>query len=153
MGGITQKGEYKMDCRFNKKNLIKRIRDIAAHKGNIHLYNLDALELVKMFQKGKVDDDTIFYFDPPYYLKGPLLYMNHYEVSDHKEVSEEIKKIQNAKWIVSYDNTPKIKKLYKGIENIEYSLYHTAYKAREGKEILFFSDSLIIPKVMDPLKI
>ena len=35
--------------------------------------------------------------------------MNHYKKESHKEVSEAIKKIQNIKWIVSYDNVPELK--------------------------------------------
>ncbi len=153
MGGIDQKGEYKIDCRFNREDLIKRIRNIAAHKNNIHLYNLDALELIRKTKKENMNSDTIFYFDPPYYLKGPSLYMNHYKECDHEKVSEEIQKIRNARWIVSYDNVPEIKKLYEGMKKKEYSLYHTAYKTRESSEILFFSDNLFIPKAINPLKV
>ncbi len=153
MGGIDQKGKYKIDCRFNKEDLIRRIRNIAAYENSIHLYNLDALELIKRIRKENVDQNTIFYFDPPYYLKGPSLYMNYYKENDHEKVSEEIQKIHNAQWIVSYDNTPEIKKLYAGVRKKEYSLYHTAYKTREGKEILFFSDNLFIPNVTNPLKV
>jgi len=153
MGGIDQKGEYKIDCRFNKEDLVKRIRNIAAHKNNIHLYNLDALELIRKTKKENMNSDTIFYFDPPYYLKGPSLYMNHYKESDHEKVSEEIQKIRNARWIVSYDNVPEIKKLYASMKKKEYPLYHTAYKTRESSEILFFSDNLFIPNAINPLKV
>ena len=153
MGGIDQKGKYKIDCRFNKKDLINRIRNIAIHKNNIHIYNLDALELIRKTKKENMNSDTIFYFDPPYYLKGPSLYMNHYKESDHEKVSEEIQKIRNARWIVSYDNVPEIKKLYASMKKKEYSLYHTAYKTRESSEILFFSDNLFIPKAINPLKV
>ena len=95
IGGVSQKSEYKIDCRFNKEELINRIKFIAIHKKYIHLKNMDALDLVREVNKNK---NTIFYFDPPYYLKGPSLYMNHYSHEDHEKVSREIKKIKNAKW-------------------------------------------------------
>ncbi len=150
IGGISQNGEYKIDCRFNKEDLIDRIRFIAIHRKHIHLENLDALDLIKKIKK---DKNTIFYFDPPYYLKGPSLYMNHYCHQDHQKVSEKIKKIKNTKWIVSYDNTSEIKKMYSLCQKKEYAFFHTAYKARMGKEILFFSKNLTIPKVVSPIKI
>lgn len=155
IGGKGQNGNYKMDCRFNKEDLIKRVRSIANHKKNIHLYRLDALDLIKKIQSkaGKDGENTIFYFDPPYYLKGPSLYMNHYRHDDHKKVSEGIKKIKNIRWIVSYDNTPEIKELYKGCKKKEYSYFHTAQTVREGKEILFFSQGLGVPTVAQPTKI
>ena len=153
VGGLDQKGKYKIDCRFNKKDLIERIKLIASHKKNIHLYNLDALELIKKMQIEQDKKNTIFYFDPPYYLKGPSLYMNFYKEDDHKKVSEEIKKIKNVKWIVSYDNVSKIKKLYSDFKKKEYTLSHVAYKIREGKEVLFFSHNLIIPKIKNPVSV
>lgn len=153
IGGIDQNGEYKIDCRFNKKELIERIKLISENKKNIHLYNLDALKLIDKIQREKGDKNTIFYFDPPYYLKGPSLYMSHYKHDDHKEVSEKIQKIKNTKWIVSYDNTPEIKKLYLSSKKKEYSFFHTAYEIREGKEVLFSSVGLIMPKTAQPTRL
>lgn len=147
IGGLKQNGEYKMNCRFNKKELIKRIKLIAKHKEQIKLHNLDALELIKEIQKESDNKQTIFYFDPPYYLKGASLYMNHYKNNQHVEVSKAIKNIKNINWIVSYDNTSDIENIiYKWVpkkRTIKYSFNHSAYKAREGKEILFFSKELI----------
>lgn len=151
IGGIAQNGKYKIDCRFNKESLIKRIRFIASYKKDIHLNNLDALQLIKTLQEeGKNSGDKIYYFDPPYYLQGPSLYMNHYRQRDHEEVSKEIQKIKNARWIVSYDNLREIRKLYKDVKKKEYTLLHTANKIKTGKEILFFSNNLIVPRIYNP---
>ncbi len=150
IGGYGQKGKYKIDCRFNKKELIQRIQTIAEHKKDIHLYNLDALDLIKKIEK---KPSTIFYFDPPYYLKGKSLYLNHYTYADHEEVSKEIQAIHNARWIVSYDATKPIKDLYKGYRKKEYSLVHTAHTARLGDEVLFFSDNMTVPQVTTPTKV
>jgi DNA adenine methylase len=153
IGGIEQKGVYKIDCRFNKKELIERIKLIAKHKDSINLYNLDALKLIDKIQKKRGDKNTIFYFDPPYYLKGHLLYMNHYKHDDHKKVSEKIQKIRNTRWIVSYDNTPEIKKLYLDSKKKEYFFFHTAYEIRKGREVLFSSKGLIMPRIAQPTRI
>lgn len=152
IGGLEQQGKYKIDCRFNKRALIERIRTIAARAQDIEVTNLDALELVKRMKR-KVSPSTIFYFDPPYYLKGESLYLNHYNPSDHEKVSDEIQKIENAKWVVSYDAADEIKKLYRRRRTIEYSLLHTARTARMGAEVLFFSDNMFVPKVSDPTKV
>jgi DNA adenine methylase len=147
IGGLNQKGPYKIDCRFNKGALIERIKLIATHKKSINICNLDALQLIIEIQKKTKSKNVIFYFDPPYFLKGQSLYLNSYEPNDHKAVSDKIKKIKNARWIVSYDNVPQIRSLYKGgnIKSKTYSLTHSAYKSREGKEILFFDRSLKVP--------
>ena len=150
IGGVKQKGNYKINCRFNKDDLIKRIKLIAKYKENIHLQNDDALKLIRKVKKNK---NTIFYFDPPYYLKGPSLYMNNYKYNDHKKVSEKIQKIKNARYIVSYDNMPEIKKLYKKLKRREFSLVYTAYEIRKGMEVLFFGNGISIPRMLEPIKI
>lgn len=112
MGGIEQNGNYLIDCRFNKSELIQRIKNIAKRKRNIRLYKKDAIKLIDKIQQEAENDNVVFYFDPPYYLKASTLYMNHYEDKNHKSVSDKIKSIENIKWIVSYDNVPEIQKLY-----------------------------------------
>jgi DNA adenine methylase len=151
IGGLDQVGDYKMNCRFNKEKLIERIKKIATRKKNIKIYNLDALKLVEKIEKLSKKNDTIFYFDPPYYLKGESLYLNYYKHDDHKDVSERIKKIKGVRWIVSYDDTRAIKKMYSGYRFKKCSLFHTARVAKKGKEILFFSNDLIIPEVANPI--
>ncbi|MCK9331041.1 MAG: DNA adenine methylase [Candidatus Cloacimonetes bacterium] len=153
IGGIKQEGNYKMDCRFNRKELIGRIKNIAKYKKKITLYNLDAIDLIKKVQEESKDLQTIFYFDPPYYLKGESLYVNFYKHKDHQEISELIKNIEDIRWIVSYDDVPEIKEMYKGFEIKEYSFFHTAYKARRGNEVLVFSDNLKFSKDVNPTKI
>ena len=143
IGGKNQKGNYKIDVRFNKDELVKRIKKIAKYKGKIILRDIDAIDLIKEIKKESNNKNTIFYFDPPYYLKGPGLYMNSYKDYDHKKVAEEIRKIKKVHWIVSYDNTPQIVKFYNWVKNrFEFNLTHFAFKTRQGKEILFFSNTL-----------
>lgn len=147
MGGIEQQGNYLMDCRFNKVDLIERIRKIASKKKQIRLYNKDAIKLIDKIQREAEDNNVIFYFDPPYYLKASTLYMNHYQDKNHKSVSDKIKSIRNIKWVVSYDNVPQIQELYSECQKKEFSFKHTAFESREGKEILFFSNNLVKPEI------
>ncbi|MFT7088212.1 MAG: DNA adenine methylase [Rickettsiales bacterium] len=153
IGGIGQKGTYKIDCRFNKPDLIKRIKTIAKRKENIMLCNLDAVDLIHKIQTESENAQTIFYFDPPYYLKGQSLYINAYKHEDHQKISDLIRSIKNVRWIVSYDNVSEIKEMYEGFRKKEYAFFHTAYKAREGKEVLFFSKNLTLPDVINPLNL
>tara|TARA_R110002124_G_scaffold17532_3_gene73483 strand:- start:368468 stop:369364 length:897 start_codon:yes stop_codon:yes gene_type:complete len=154
MGGTKQDGQYLMDCRFNKIELVERIRRIAKRKNDIKLYRKDAIKLIDKIQQESVDENVVFYFDPPYYLKASSLYMNHYKDENHRDVSEKIKGIQNIKWIVSYDNVPEIQELYSDCVKKEFSFKHTAYETRVGNEVLFFSPSLELPKIegWNPLK-
>ncbi len=152
IGGVRQNGKYTIGCRFNKEELIRRIKQIGRYKKQIHVHNLDALSLIEKIQRRSENENTVFYFDPPYYQKGPSLYMNHYESDDHRKVASQIKKIKKSRWIVSYDNVSEIKKLYWDCNRKEYLLIHTAYNVHQGEEILFFSDKLKIPKISHLVK-
>ncbi|MBU1098679.1 MAG: DNA adenine methylase [Bacteroidetes bacterium] len=144
MGGLEQKGLYKIDCRFNKKEIVSRIQNISKKKNHIRLYKKDALKLIEKIKKESTNGDTIFYFDPPYFIKGSSLYMNYYKKDDHFAVCDKIKEITNVHWIVSYDNVKEIKKLYSIYRSKEYTFKHTAHSSKIGKEILFFSNDLRI---------
>jgi len=154
MGGVDQTGNYLMGCRFNKEELINRIRAIAKKKKQIRLYKKDAINLIDKISNESKTDNVIFYFDPPYYLKASSLYMNYYKDENHQIVSDRIKSIHNIKWIVSYDNVSEIKRLYSDCPKKEFSFKHTAYKSRVGKEILFFSYNIVQPKIKNynPIK-
>lgn len=147
IGGQKQTGNYLMDCRFNKEVLIKRIEKIASQKKKIKLYNLDAIDLIGTIQKDSENDNTIFYFDPPYYLKADSLYMNHYQENDHIVVSKKIQAIKNIRWIVSYDNTPEINRLYTKCNKKEFSFKHMIINSRVGNEILFMSQNIKEPTI------
>ena len=149
IGGIEQAGKYKINCRFNKTEIINRIKRIADSKKRIKLYHKDAIDLIGKIEAESTDSNIIIYLDPPYYLKADSLYMNYYKESDHREINERIKKIEKIKWIVSYDNFEEIKQLYIQYPSKEYLFKHTAYKTRTGSEILFFSKNLIQPNISD----
>ena len=51
IGGVKQLGNYKMDCRFNKKSLILKIKEIGTYKDKIKFYNLDVIEFLERIKK------------------------------------------------------------------------------------------------------
>lgn len=149
IGGKKQQGDWKLDTRFNKKNLIKRIEGISVLSERIKVTNLDAKELINNIQNS---ENNFVYLDPPYYKKGKGLYQNFYEHSDHQEIANLIQSSLIKYWIVSYDSNPNIIEFYKNNRNIIYHLNYTAQNKYSGSEIIFFSDYMNIPNNM-PLKI
>ncbi|MBA4241437.1 MAG: DNA methyltransferase [Sphingobacteriaceae bacterium] len=145
IGGKDQTGEWKIDARYNKKDLISRIERIAQYRDNIDLHNEDAVKLVKRLRK-KLPQKTLFYFDPPYYVKGKDLYLNYYGADDHQDIADEISKVEKQKWIVTYDNVSPIRDLYDKYRQVKYSLNYSAAKAAKGEEVMIFSDNIFIAK-------
>ena len=150
IGGIEQAGNWKLDVRFNKEVLIKKIQRIAAYKEKIHIFNMDAIDFLKN-EVTKLDKNTLIYLDPPYYQKGKQLYMNFFEHKDHVALYETINHLEYL-WLVSYDNRQEIKEIYKNKQNltIEYNLRYTAGTKGSGQEIMFASDNLVFTK-RDPI--
>ena len=147
IGGRNQKGKWKIDARYNKEDLIKRIELLAKNKKKIEIFNEDAIKLVKKL-KNKLPKKTLIYFDPPYFMKGKELYLNHYGPEDHKEIAMEIFKIKNQGWIITYDNVGQIKKLYQKYKPKTYSLRYSAGNHNKGKEIIVSSKSILIPQTI-----
>lgn len=141
IGGKEQKGEYKLDCRFNKADLINKIRLISKYRDNIKLFNLDAGLLIDNIinnQKRKL----FIFFDPPYYKQGSNLYTNFYTHKDHVSLANKIKAIKYHSWILTYDNQKEIKDMYKGFKKEMYKLNYSVEKKYKGDEVIFYSNTL-----------
>lgn len=143
IGGLNQLGDYKIDCRFNKKRIIEIISRIAEFKNQIRLFNMDAIQLIDLIESDKGQSGCLFYFDPPYYNKADSLYMNYYKKDDHICVSERIKNIRKNYWVLSYDDVPEINNLYNDFFKKSKSLRYSAGKNKSGNELLIFSNNLI----------
>jgi DNA adenine methylase len=142
IGGKRQAGEWKLDARFNRSELISRIKRIASLRERIHLSNLDAADFVKVHNGIK---NKLLYLDPPYY-RPAHLYLNAYQPDDHTQVRNLVVGLR-CRWVVSYDDVPQVRKLYKHQISRRVELLHTARAARQGKEVIFFSSGLKIPPV------
>ena len=142
IGGKNQSGAYKIDCRFNKSDLIERIKRIKKYSDRIHLTNLDAIAFINEVEN-YTPDNTFFFIDPPYYNKGSSLYTSFYLPEDHALVADSIKKI-NKYWVVTYDNTPEIYNLYDGYGRIPFNINYSLQTKRKGHELLIYSENLAI---------
>ena len=148
IGGRDQTGPWKIDARYNAPELVNRIESIARMGHRIKLTRQDALKFLKTGIE-KWPEKTLIYLDPPYYVKGRDLYYDFYNPDDHASVAEFVTgSITKQKWIVSYDNAPAIRDLYKGCPHIVYDIGYSARSARQGSEVMFFGDGLRIPPVI-----
>lgn len=145
IGGLEQNGNYKMDVRFSRNDLIRRIEAIVKFKDSIFLTNYDAQYYVQNYIPN-LPDNTLVYLDPPYYEKGSQLYLNAYNKKDHELISSVIQNEINHKWVLSYDGVPDIVELYKERRHFLYDLQYSAGKSYKGKEIFIFSDRMNIPQ-------
>lgn len=144
IGGKAQAGEWKMDVRYNKEDLVKRIEKVALYGGRIEVFNEDAINFINSIQSG-LDEHTLVYFDPPYYGKGAALYANFYNPEDHKILSNFIQNL-NCKWMLTYDYVPDIISMYRNVEKRLLTLSYTAAQKTKGSEMIAFCKGFIIPQ-------
>lgn len=144
IGGREQIGKWKIDARFNKENLIERIKNIAKHKNAIHLYNKDIESFIQNYLP-KYEQNALVYFDPPYFNKGKQLYLNYFDYDDHKRIEKMISEEVNCDWIITYDDVPEIANLYSEHSMKRYDLNYSVASKRKASEIIVFSDTDLIP--------
>lgn len=148
IGGIAQRGKYKIDARFNRPELINRIKDIAKFAHRIHLSNQDGISFLNSVEKR--NDDIFIYLDPPYYQKGSCLYMNAFNDADHQALARAVKQLKK-KWMVSYDNHEFILNLYKEEKKVQYQLSQCASN-RIGDEVVIFDRRISFEQAISELR-
>lgn len=145
IGGRDQSGPWKIDARFNARELIYRIESIAKLRSRISVSREDAKTFL-LKRLSILPRKTLIYLDPPYYIKGKELYYHYYEHKDHEEVARIVrKKINKQRWIVSYDNVEAVREMYSGCRSISYGIGYSARRAKNGAEVMFFCDGLDVP--------
>jgi len=153
IGGLNQEGAWKIDARYNKVALCKRIEKIALYRTRVRLYNLDAAAFI-IGVIPSLPDKSLVYLDPPYYVKSKRLYRNFYKHNDHAAVAKLVTKKITKPWIVSYDYAPEILKVYDGCPSLMYGMNYSAGTNRhKGCEAMFFSEGLSVPDVENPAKL
>lgn len=144
IGGVDQAGPWKIDARYNKTELIRRIRKVGRHRNRIDLSNIDAAEYLKTWTSNEVEN-AFLYLDPPYFVKGEGLYDNFYNPADHAAIAKVVSHLVHP-WMVSYDAHPEVIKLYGERNQVRYDLAYSANTKRSnGAEVMFFADGLALP--------
>lgn len=143
IGGKAQSGQWKLDVRFNKDDLIKRIELIGRFQDRINVYNLDAVQFINHVIPN-IPLQSLIYLDPPYYVKGAGLYRNFYNHDDHVKIGEAMANVSHP-WIVSYDDNDEIRKIYSKYRQDSYFLSYTAQEKKKGSEVMIYGPSIKIP--------
>ena len=150
IGGYDQTGLYKINARYNKQIIINKIRKISEYRDRIRVYNLDVIDLIEgilpLFQ------NSFVYFDPPYVKKGSSLYVNFYTSKDHIRLAEIINHYNGA-WMVTYDDCPLIRNLYKDRRQYIIPINYSAGATKRTHEISIFCDEIQLMDNNNPIQL
>lgn len=137
IGGKGQKSKYTVDCRYNAKKLKEKILNCRKLLiGRTTVSNSDFAEC-KVF----MDQDYPTYLDPPYYVKGDILYNEYMKPLEHEKLSLILGSKSN--WILSYDDCPEIRKFYQSNKIIDLSARYCINGKKENWESK--NELLILP--------
>ena len=144
IGGKGQVGAWSLDARFTKEELMRRIRRIGRYRDRIKIYNQDGIAFTKGIVGGLGKNVFVFY-DPPYIEKGQQLYLNNYDIADHKYLEEQVTQLEQP-WIVTYDYEGAVRhRLYESYPRLAFELSYSAQARHRSKEALFLSEQLVLP--------
>lgn len=144
IGGKKQTGKWKIGARFNRVELAERVERIALYKERITVSNMDGVKFLAKLGAEKTKK-TFVYLDPPYFAKGQDLYLNHYLPEDHATLSNFLSQGTSFDWVLSYDNVPEIRRLYREHRMVSFDLDYSVRERRVGKEVMVLKNGLVFP--------
>lgn len=143
IGGKEQLGNYPLDCRFDKADLVRKIRRIALYKDQIELTALDAKQYITTTLR-RLPKHALVNIDPPYYRQGPELYTSFYQHEDHVALAQAVCAMPH-RWMLTYDNAPEICEMYLAYPQHSKTLTYYAHVKRSAAELMVLSRRLVPP--------
>ena len=139
IGGKAQSGKYKLNARFNRDTLAERLTAIGALADRITVTDLDGRTIIQRYAG---DASAFMYVDPPYVQAGSDLYLNAFDGRDHKALSEVISSIRAAHWVLTYDTSPLVERLYRSHFQCRLELSYSARYPGKAEELLIASPAV-----------
>ena len=143
IGGLQQGGQWRLDCRFNKDDLVSRLRQIAEYKNQINLFEGDAADLLELVDEAH-KHRTFVYVDPPYLTRSSGLYLDEMSFDGHKQIARLLRE-RFPYWMASYDIDDRVQsELYPRSPVLTFALRHCASRNHVGTEQIAFSDACVL---------
>lgn len=146
IGGQLQGGKYRIDARFDRDTLAKRVQRIAARRDRIKVTNLDGAASIRQALRLRA---ALIYADPPYYEKGSFLYLNSFDDSQHTRLATLLNRHPQSNWVLTYDDHVRVRELYKDRTYFNYGLNYSAHRTGKHAELMVVSDG-ISPSIAKP---
>lgn len=136
IGGYDQRGKWKIDARFNVQRLADQVSWLAQNKDRILLSNTDALAFIDRARRKPSSDNTLFFIDPPYVKAGGRLYFDGMSEAKHVALSDILTSGSVKNWVLTYDDAPLIRQLYKSQNCSHIAVNYSLQAKRRENEIL-----------------
>ena len=119
IGGWGQKSKYKIDCRFPRATLIKRLEQAANLSDRVEICESSLGTNYRrgsdLVRSAKLRREPFFYFDPPFFEKADMLYAYYFKNEQHTSFRDVVINLQ-LPWILSYDVAKFARKFSLGLD-------------------------------------
>ncbi|MGH1054580.1 DNA adenine methylase [Bacillus paranthracis] len=146
IGGMKQKSEYTIDCRWNPNILCEKILLCSNKLQGVKISNNDFEDVIT-----RPGENVLLIIDPPYYEQGNKLYPEKMSHNQHVQLAKLLRRTKH-KFLLTIDDCPATQNIYMDSSffvNQESWLYSINSKLKDkeraGKE-LFISNFDIRPK-------
>ncbi len=133
--GLVRRRNFNMNViqppGFNPERLPELLEETHRRLARVEVENLPYEEVVKRYDRPK----TLFYLDPPYFARA--LYNHNLEHADFVKMAEILHGIK-GKFVLSLNDVPEVRAIFKGFKIRGIDLHYTAQKiaGRRFKEVL-----------------
>lgn len=136
IGGYDQRGNWKIDARFNRDALVERVRWLGSMRDHIKLTQEDALTFVSRSANRLPINRTLFFVDPPYVTAGGRLYLNAMNEGKHIALSDMLQDGTLPHWVLTYDDHPLIRSLYGERTIRDLAVTYSLQNKRKEREVV-----------------
>jgi DNA adenine methylase len=136
IGGYDQRGNWKIDARFNREALADRVRWLGSVRDRIRITYEDALTFLARSTTRLDVHRTLFFVDPPYVTAGGRLYLNAMNEGKHIALSDVLQSGTLPHWVLTYDDHPLIRDLYGRQLISDLAVSYSLQDKRKEREVL-----------------
>jgi len=154
IGGMTQKGAYKIDCRFNRSKLAGRILELSELRHRVSFVRNESyrktirdVRKTSLFQRRP--EAILWYLDPPFFAKADKLYRRHFDARDHSQLADDTTRMP-GRWILSYDDHTAARALYSGRKG--YARVNLQYTARIDEKHRLVATEIVVSDIIADLR-
>jgi DNA adenine methylase len=139
IGGRSQ-AKWSIGCRFNRNKLSARILQLSQLADRVKA--VTSHSWIKVCKEWEKKQNVFIYLDPPFYNNAKRLYRFTFDDSEHLTLRNYLINCDKP-WVLSYDNTPEIIKIYNDrgfnariIDNT-YSAHPIGGNSFVGREVIY----------------
>lgn len=136
IGGYAQSGNWKIDARFYRETMIGRIERLGQFSDRIALTNEPAESFLNQIENSENAKNTFVFIDPPYFEIGSRLYLNGMGDDGHSSLAQKLLLGLKSRWLMTYDDHPEIRRLYKKFDVTELEVLYSLQRQRKVNEVV-----------------